>query len=207
MIVGVIVAVIALVAALMGTLASARMAFASREIMMSRSDLIGTRNPLAARIVCLVVFMGAVICLGALVLLILSLATAEAQILWIFGSAFGILLGGFAIRARWNRAVAYIRVTHTPPGEAPADIRRAWVGLELPLRRREGEPRPQVALGVLSGQDPQLATGYVVDARKAVQCLASHSPEAAAWWRQNAPHVLSLGSRLFFPFEVCERVG
>jgi hypothetical protein len=175
--------------------------------MMSRSDLIGTRNPLAARIVCLVVFMGAVICLGALVLLILSLATAEAQILWIFGSAFGILLGGFAIRARWNRAVAYIRVTHTPPGEAPADIRRAWVGLELPLRRREGEPRPQVALGVLSGQDPQLATGYVVDARKAVQCLASHSPEAAAWWRQNAPHVLSLGSRLFFPFEVCERVG
>jgi hypothetical protein len=48
--------------------------------------------------------------------------------------------------------------------------------------------------------------GYAVNGRAAVKALASHSPEAAAWWRTNAPHVLASGYRLWFPSDVCEPV-
>src|SRR5262245_29015032 len=38
-----------------------------------------------------------------------------------------------------------VRVTAVPPGEAPEDVRRAWVGLELPLARSG----PQRAAGAV----------------------------------------------------------
>jgi len=57
---------------------------------------------------------------------------------------------------------------------------------------------------VLSQQAPEMTTGYAVDGRAAVRALASHSPEAAAWWREHAPHVVARGGRLWFPCEVCE---
>jgi hypothetical protein len=40
-----------------------------------------------------------------------------------------------------------------------------------------------------------------------VRILAATAPEAAAWWRLNAPHVVVGGYLLVFPAEVCERVG
>jgi hypothetical protein len=118
-----------------------------------------------------------------------------------------VLAGVFAVHAWRNRTVAYVRIIHTPPGEAPEEIRRAWVGLELPLRRGESEPRPLETVGVLSNQDPEVTTGYVVDGRKAVKSLGSRSPEAAAWWRENAPQVIRPGYWLLFPSAVCERMG
>ena len=81
-----------------------------------------------------------------------------------------------------------------------------WVGIELPLRRGETEPSHLQSVGVLSKQGAEVITGYAVDGRAAVAALASQSPEAAAWWRENAPHVVAPGYRLFFPSEVCERV-
>ena len=48
--------------------------------------------------------------------------------------------------------------------------------------------------------------GYVIAGRKAVNALASQSPEAARWWRENAPHVLARGYELIFPLDCCERV-
>jgi hypothetical protein len=118
-------------------------------------------------------------------------------------TAVGLVLG---VRAWRNRTVAYLRILRIPPGEAPEIIRRAWVGIELPLRRSETDPQPMESVGVLSGQGPALRTGYAVDARKAVKVLATRSPAVAAWWLNNAPHVLAAGYRLFFPSEVCERV-
>jgi hypothetical protein len=49
-------------------------------------------------------------------------------------------------------------------------------------------------------------TGYVVTGSEAVQLLAESAPEAATWWRENAPHVLQDGYQFVFPAEVCERV-
>jgi transcriptional regulator with XRE-family HTH domain len=51
------------------------------------------------------------------------------------------------------------------------------------------------------------ATGYSVDVRAAIKVLESHAPEAAAWWRKNAPHVLERGYRFLFSPEVCERMN
>jgi hypothetical protein len=122
----------------------------------------------------------------------------------VVGAGVAVALG---IRAWRNRAIAYVRITHTPPGEAPEEIRRAWVGVELPLRRAEVEPQQLPTVGAVSNQGWECTTGYIVDGRTAVRCLASHSPDAALWWRENAPHVVASGYRLCFPSAVCERLG
>jgi hypothetical protein len=113
----------------------------------------------------------------------------------------------FCVAAWKNRPVATLRIVRTPSGEAPEEIRRAWVGVELPLRRGETKPGAHQTVGVLSHQAPEMITGYAVDGRAAVKVLASHSSEAAAWWREHAPHVLAPGYRLWFPCEVCDLVG
>lgn len=103
-----------------------------------------------------------------------------------------------------SKPVACVRIVQVPPGEAPEEIRRAWVGLELPLLRGAAEPLPAVSVGVLSHQNSAVVPGYAVDGRLAMEALAGRSPEAAAWWQQNAPHVVEPGYRLLFPAEVCE---
>jgi hypothetical protein len=122
----------------------------------------------------------------------------------VVGSVVGLVFG---VRAWRNRTVAHLLILRTPPGEAPEEIRRAWVGIELPLRRGETEPRDFQSVGVLSQQGAAMATGYAVLGRAAVDALASQSPEAAAWWREKAPHVIARGYRLWFPSDVCGRVG
>jgi hypothetical protein len=120
------------------------------------------------------------------------------------GVGVGLWLG---VRAWNNRTVAHLRIKSTPPGEAPEEIRRAWVGVELPLRSCETGTTCISSVGVLSHQYPESAMGYIVDGPSAVAALESQAPAAAEWWRQNAPHVVAPGYRLFFPVEVCERVG
>jgi hypothetical protein len=111
-----------------------------------------------------------------------------------------------------------IRIISTPPGEAPEDIRKAWVGLVLPLARFR--PRRETwTSGVLTG--PRSLLGFLaaalsgrlkrqvvynVSGRVAIDALAAHSPYAASWWRQNAAHVPRRGWLLGFPAEVCEEV-
>ncbi|MGD0057959.1 MAG: hypothetical protein ABSD58_00935 [Verrucomicrobiia bacterium] len=117
-----------------------------------------------------------------------------------------------------RQPVRKIRIIRTPPGEAPEDIRKAWVGLVLPLSRFRPR-RTAWSAGVLTGPktlfgyltavvsgrlQPQVV--YVVVGHVAVDVLATESPEAAAWWREHAPHILRPGWRLTFPAEVCEEV-
>jgi len=110
-----------------------------------------------------------------------------------------------------------IRVINTPPGEAPEDVRAAWVGLELPLvvpgartRRTLGVvARPKTVFGelvaILIGKTER-QSGYIVDAAQAVEILAAHSPDAAKWWRENAPLSIRRGKRFLFATEVCQEV-
>ncbi len=120
------------------------------------------------------------------------------------GTIAGVMFGANVIR---GRTVGRLRILSTPPGEAPEEIRSAWVGVELPLRRDETEPKQHQSLGVISQQGAETTRGYAVDGRAAVAALEVQSPEAAAWWREQAPHVVARGYRLFFPLDVCERVG
>jgi hypothetical protein len=132
---------------------------------------------------------------------------------WIVVAGVGLaLLLGIAVVMR-NAGSARrfgrgrIRIVAMPPGDAPEHIRRAWVGLELPLANGQSGPSRQPAQGILSGQDEGPCSGYAVDGREGVALLAAKAPEAAAWWRQQAPHVTTHGYQLVFPADVCEQVG
>jgi hypothetical protein len=110
----------------------------------------------------------------------------------------GLLRRRSAARAR------QILITAIPPGEAPESVRRAWVGLTLPLA--PGHPAPAVVpvRGVVHGQPGGYCTCYLVEGRRAVEHLAAARPDAAAWWRQYTPHVLARGYCLAFPVETAE---
>ena len=47
--------------------------------------------------------------------------------------------------------MAAIRIIEVPPGEAPAEVRKAWVGLVLPLSGKGLKPKKFPTLGVISG--------------------------------------------------------
>jgi hypothetical protein len=109
-----------------------------------------------------------------------------------------------------------VKIVRRPIGEAPDQIRDAWIGLLLPLAHERR--RTWKGVGVLSGPHNlilQLWTrargkglnvdGYAVDAKSAVDILAVQHPEAAGWWREHAPSLLD-GKRWFvFDAEACER--
>lgn len=112
-----------------------------------------------------------------------------------------------------------IRIKSTPPGEAPNEIRRAWVGLEIPVPARFAGFRQSRGFGVLSGPKSRLGAfvailfgrarqefGYIVDAQVAIDLLSLRSPAAADWWRQNAPHLVEPGRYLIFALESCEEL-
>src|SRR5262249_14111542 len=121
-------------------------------------------------------------------------------------AAMAATVAAVSLRKKRPPAVTRLRIVRIPPGEPPEWVRCAWVGLELPLAPGEIKARRVTSVGVLSGEGPELGTGYLVDGGKAVARLAAHAPPAAAWWRENARHVVSSGYQLFFPAEVCEKV-
>ena len=110
-----------------------------------------------------------------------------------------------------------IRIKDVPPGEAPEEVRAAWIGLVLPVAN--GSRRTYLAAGVVTGPKNFLATclalllgriaredGYAVESHCAVKLLSEHAPSAAAWWRANAPHMTRAGRLFVFAAKVCEEV-
>ena len=110
-----------------------------------------------------------------------------------------------------------IRIISTPPGEAPEHVRAAWIGLILPAA--VSGPRTIQTVGVLSRPKTwfglllarifgrtQQARGYIVDAHRAVEILAAHSPDAAKWWRESAARSVRPGQYFLFQAEVCQEV-
>ena len=111
-----------------------------------------------------------------------------------------------------------VRIIARPPGEAPDDVREAWVGLELPVLSGLLAGRRQfVTGGVLSGPRTwrqrlqalfqgrfNKRTGYGVNALEAVRILANRDPMAASWWRTRGAHLLDGKHVLVFPADVCE---
>ncbi len=112
-----------------------------------------------------------------------------------------------------------VRVVAVPPGEAPLWVREKWVGLEFPLAQSSTRPLTERAAGVLSGSGTRSIVaafvrcftiglnrerGFAVEVSVANQIVERTSPEAAAWWRTNAPHLFQSGRCFLFPEEVCE---
>ena len=109
-----------------------------------------------------------------------------------------------------------IRITSTPQGEAPREVRMAWIGLELPLANpdmieastlgvlsaRRWWTRLRSRLGLLPANTMQ---GYLVERFRAISFLQRHAPEAAAWWIANLPEVAQDDGTLFlFDRDCCE---
>lgn len=107
-----------------------------------------------------------------------------------------------------------VRIVRRPCGEAPDWVRDAWIGLSLPLVERQQSSLYSV--GVLSGPTSWISqliavfrgkaervTGYLVNASEAVEQLAHHSPDAAAWWRENTPHLLDGKRNFLFDADAC----
>ena len=122
--------------------------------------------------------------------------------------------------------MAAIKIISTPPGEAPQEIRDAWIGLVLPLAVPSAR-RAVVTWGVVTGPKThwkrqwclmlgkgrrlllgkaQDKIGYVVNANAAVMLLERVNPIAAGWWKQNAAHMLLPGHIFMFAVEACEEV-
>lgn len=110
-----------------------------------------------------------------------------------------------------------VRIVKRPFGEAPEEIRDAWIGLLLPVSPDCPSPMEAYALGVLSAprslfglwlkqwfppKEPPVR-GYAVDALTAFRRLETVNPSAAEWWRTNTPHLLNRGRILFFDEDCC----
>jgi hypothetical protein len=113
----------------------------------------------------------------------------------------------------------HIRIKSLPPGEAPASIRQAWVGMVIPVPPRVSRRRAFLGAGVLSGPKSRLGAlfaillgrtnrevGYMVESKTALDLLAARSPEAADWWRHNAPHFFEPGRAFVFTGDSCEEI-
>jgi hypothetical protein len=109
-----------------------------------------------------------------------------------------------------------IRIVKRPIGEAPDDVRDAWIGLSLPVVPHFSHIVKSPSSGVLSGPRTRLAKwfnrllgrgrrmpGYIVDTAAAVHLLEKRNPRAAEWWRTNTPHLFQPGRGLLFDRECC----
>ena len=107
-----------------------------------------------------------------------------------------------------------IRIISVPPGDAPLWVREKWVGLNLPIVGSSSRQALSFSVlvkptllnhlwAMLRGRS-ETVTGYLVEGGRAVNILAASSPEAAEWWRQNAPGFVSPGRFFIFHAEACQ---
>lgn len=95
-------------------------------------------------------------------------------------------------------------------------VRQKWVGLELPLAQAEANPLRLYTGGVLSGPKAwwqgifawlfgrlQAESGFLVAVVPALEVLEKVSPDAAAWWRENASYLVSPNRMFLFSAEAC----
>lgn len=133
-----------------------------------------------------------------------------------FGRSGVRLLSGFT---KGCVVIMQIRIKSIPPGEAPEDVRQAWIGLVIPVPPRFTGRRTGFATGVLSGPKSRLGAllaivfgrarrseGYMVESKVAVDLLAVRSPAAADWWRQHAPRFIEPGRYFMFATDSCEEL-
>ena len=117
-----------------------------------------------------------------------------------------------------SASVPSVKIVRAPSGEAPQWVREAWVGLVLPLKESGLKTLPSI--GVLSGPKSSLGwlwasltgesitcTGYLTPAAAAIEILERARPEAAAWWRDNAPKFLREEAEFLFEASACERIA
>jgi hypothetical protein len=109
----------------------------------------------------------------------------------------------------------FVRIVGRPNGEAPEWVRDAWIGLRLPLAHQR--KRNWIGLGVLTGPHHFLGrlwavlrgrtirtSGWLVNAKIAVDLLAETNSTAASWWHENVPTMLDGRRNFAFDEDACQ---
>jgi hypothetical protein len=112
--------------------------------------------------------------------------------------------GRVARRARWSarKMIGELTIISVPPGDVPASVQDAWVGLTVPVTARESKPCWAVPTGVLS-RNPASCRSYSIDARRCIAQLREHAVVAAEWWVASFPQMVRMG-RCVFPVDNCD---
>jgi hypothetical protein len=107
-----------------------------------------------------------------------------------------------------------IKIIDVPPGKAPEEIRRKWVGLVLPIAPPEKNKsfmqvlltKPNCYLGIFveSREEDFLTNGaYFVSGPDAIAILSISSGSTAKWWCEKAPYFLKPQSGFIFSAACC----
>jgi hypothetical protein len=111
------------------------------------------------------------------------------------------------VLARRNGVGLRIRIVAPPPGEAPANVRAAWVGCVLPLFATTDDPRVgKQGKGVLTRRSEGRPDGFAVQVVDAIEALDRHDAKAARWWREHTPGLIQPGQLFVFRGDVCALV-
>lgn len=92
-----------------------------------------------------------------------------------------------------------VEIISTPPGQAPDWVRKAWLGLLLPVDENSDGV---LQMGVHGGAT-QNEGGYSVPTEEALEILGQVNEAAALWWYENLP---TIPSWLVFHRDVCRFV-
>jgi hypothetical protein len=96
----------------------------------------------------------------------------------------------------------WIRITSTPRGEVPLDIREEWVGVRMPASEAYSEDR---AAGLVTGDRMPERMTYAVPVKAALACLIAEGRiSAAKWWHDALPEGYILTGVLFFGVDEAE---
>jgi hypothetical protein len=113
----------------------------------------------------------------------------------------------FRILASNKPRIRHVRIHSIPHGEAPEEIRRAWVGLVLPLAAGLEGPIEVESVGVVTNRKLGQETGYAVPGHLALAALRNAAPAAAQWWTEHAPRSVEENAILIFPVDCAELVN
>jgi len=101
-----------------------------------------------------------------------------------------------------------IRIVSIPGGQAPEEIRRAWVGVKIPVDESVEQPSIQDTGGVIArGDQPVPKRVFTVFALDAFGALKEHDAEAWGWWNCNAQQFFCEGRHLLFDESACELIN
>jgi len=112
-----------------------------------------------------------------------------------------------------------IKIYKVPPGEAPLEIRKSWIGVSLPVSDN-GILKKRTGFGVISKpplsrtqsivsifrKDRVRWKSYEVNAVDAISALEEFNPKAAAWWKEHVSYLLELDGQFIFPADVCRLI-
>ena len=82
-----------------------------------------------------------------------------------------------------NTKNGVMRITSVPTGHAPIELRKKWIGVEVPLLE-VGIPTGLGRSALDSRKTIKPFRGFIVDQVEALTALRRKSPEAADWWQE-----------------------